>query len=170
MCGYNVLLTRRLSCSTLVRETRGHVTRVHLSAVCSVSGHFWRVISWRLGRDVFKLMSQIASHTANLKSPGGQGASWSRARNDRKRNKQLTSGHVSRGHVSPSLVWSNSVFLWAAHCSHTLHPTLNEFLETRYYPIIRGRHSVKRMLKVKQIRLKLNTLVPKDWKYNQKIR
>ena len=27
------------------------------------------------GRDVFKLMSQIASHTANLKSPGGQGAS-----------------------------------------------------------------------------------------------
>ena len=27
------------------------------------------------GRDVFKLMTQIASHTANLKSPGGQGAS-----------------------------------------------------------------------------------------------
>ena len=27
------------------------------------------------GRDVFKLMSQLASHTANLKSPGGQGAS-----------------------------------------------------------------------------------------------
>ena len=27
------------------------------------------------GRDVFKLMTQIASHTAKLQSPGGQGAS-----------------------------------------------------------------------------------------------
>ena len=56
------------------------------------------------GRDVFKLMTQIASHTANLQSPGGQGASWSRHVN----RKQIShvSSHVDHGCGVQHVLWT----------------------------------------------------------------